>query len=153
MHFIPMVLYCIVYSLTFMISFEFHTQNGNLQLTSYSLQEMSTHFRFRVVHGFSHVSDTPNSLSGWVGLSATITWILGQMNIRTDKKINRGGNIRHLMKWKHTKECWKTFCFYFMKKVYSLHFFHTYMFVNFFQQFISEQSCVLFNPIHPSHTF
>ena len=51
----------IVYSLMFMISFEFHTQNGNLQLTSYSLQEMSTLFRemstnqFGMVHGFSHV--------------------------------------------------------------------------------------------------
>ena len=28
-----------------MISFEFHTQNWNLMLTSYSLQEMSTLFR------------------------------------------------------------------------------------------------------------
>ena len=52
---------CIVYSLMFMISFEFHTQNGNLKITSYSLQEMSTLFRkmsanqVRSVQGFSHV--------------------------------------------------------------------------------------------------
>ena len=45
----------------FMISFEFHTQNGNFQLTTYSLQEMSTLFRemstiqVGMVHGFSHV--------------------------------------------------------------------------------------------------
>ena len=45
----------------FMISFEFHTQNGNVPLTSYSLQEMSTLFRkmsanqVRAVHGFFHV--------------------------------------------------------------------------------------------------
>ena len=51
---------CIVNSLMFMISFEFHTQNGNLQLTSYSLQEMSTLLRemsanqVRAVHGFFH---------------------------------------------------------------------------------------------------
>ena len=47
----------------FMISFEFHTQHGNVQLTSYSLQEMSTLFRemranqLCTVHSFSHVWD------------------------------------------------------------------------------------------------
>ena len=32
---------CILYSRMLMISIEFHTHNGNLQLTAYSLQEMS----------------------------------------------------------------------------------------------------------------
>ena len=49
-----------------MIPFKFHTQNGNLQLTGYSLEEMSTPFRkmsanqVRANHSVSQVlSDRP----------------------------------------------------------------------------------------------
>ena len=52
---------CIVYSQVFMISFEFHIRNGNLQLTSYSLQEISTIFRemsANQVHAVHSFSDT-----------------------------------------------------------------------------------------------
>ena len=58
--------------------FKFHTQNGNLQLTRYSLQEMSTFFReisarqVRAVHGFSHVWPTTSKVSSWLVLCMVI---------------------------------------------------------------------------------